>query len=200
MEGRNGDQPVDNGSIVFNYANYLHLTRMFMDLDVPAKTSDISFGASIEKGRVEYGASRTALMHLGENNYADLRGTGVKVSGAQFRLHQDPPDRQNDFKMPFIQTPEQAADHVLAAMQGGAFFDQLSGPVLMAFQGWGGSCRVVSSIVFFDDRLRRSPFDQVTGPIEKNHRCRQPKAHPSRLAGSRRPAPQGQSHDCGNFR
>ena len=39
MAGLNGDQPVDTGFIVFNYANYPHLTRMFQDLDVPvAKT------------------------------------------------------------------------------------------------------------------------------------------------------------------
>jgi len=54
MAGCNGDQPVDTGFIVFNYANYPHLTRMFMDLDVPVKPSDMSFGASIDNGRVEY--------------------------------------------------------------------------------------------------------------------------------------------------
>ncbi|UWQ96940.1 FAD-dependent oxidoreductase [Rhodobacteraceae bacterium M385] len=55
MAGRNGDQPVDTGFIVFNYANYPHLTRMFQDLDVPVKKSDMSFGASVDGGRVEYG-------------------------------------------------------------------------------------------------------------------------------------------------
>ncbi len=54
VAGHNGDQPVDTGFIVFNYANYPHLTRMFMDLDVPVKPSDMSFGASIDNGRVEY--------------------------------------------------------------------------------------------------------------------------------------------------
>ncbi len=54
LAGRNGDQPVDTGFIVFNYANYPHLTRMFMDLDVPVKRSDMSFGATIDNGHVEY--------------------------------------------------------------------------------------------------------------------------------------------------
>jgi len=54
MAGRNGDQAVDTGFIVFNYANYPHLTRMFMDLDVPVKRSDMSFGASVDEGRIEY--------------------------------------------------------------------------------------------------------------------------------------------------
>jgi predicted NAD/FAD-binding protein len=55
MAGLNGDQPVDTGFIVFNYANYPHLTRMFQDLDVPVAKSDMSFGASINNGEIEYG-------------------------------------------------------------------------------------------------------------------------------------------------
>lgn len=55
MAGLNGDQPVDTGFIVFNYANYPHLTRMFQDLDVPVAKSDMSFGASINDGEIEYG-------------------------------------------------------------------------------------------------------------------------------------------------
>ncbi|MEK0165394.1 FAD-dependent oxidoreductase [Phaeobacter sp. A36a-5a] len=55
VAGRNGDQPVDTGFIVFNYVNYPHLTSMFRDLDVPVVKSDMSFGASIGDGRVEYG-------------------------------------------------------------------------------------------------------------------------------------------------
>lgn len=57
--GVNGDRPVDTGFIVFNYANYPHLTKMFRDLDVPVARSDMSFGASIDGGRIEYGL-RTA--------------------------------------------------------------------------------------------------------------------------------------------
>ncbi|WP_394197446.1 NAD(P)/FAD-dependent oxidoreductase [Litoreibacter albidus] len=55
VAGRRGDQPVDTGFIVFNYANYPHLTRMFQDLDVPVIKSDMSFGATINNGQIEYG-------------------------------------------------------------------------------------------------------------------------------------------------
>lgn len=54
LAGKNGDQPVDTGFIVYNYANYPHLTRMFKELDVPVKKSDMSFGASIANGKIEY--------------------------------------------------------------------------------------------------------------------------------------------------
>ncbi|MDC0739435.1 FAD-dependent oxidoreductase [Cognatishimia sp. SS12] len=55
MAGLRGDQPVDTGFIVFNYVNYPHLTRMFRELDVPVTKSDMSFGATVDDGRVEYG-------------------------------------------------------------------------------------------------------------------------------------------------
>lgn len=55
LAGKNGNQPVDTGFIVFNYATYPHLTRLFHDLDVPVEKSDMSFCASIDNGAVEYG-------------------------------------------------------------------------------------------------------------------------------------------------
>lgn len=55
LAGKTGDQPVDTGFIVFNYATYPYLTRLFKDLDVPVTKSDMSFGASINDGWLEYG-------------------------------------------------------------------------------------------------------------------------------------------------
>jgi predicted NAD/FAD-binding protein len=55
VAGIRGDQTVDTGFIVFNYANYPHLTRMFQTLDVPVAKSDMSFGATINGGEIEYG-------------------------------------------------------------------------------------------------------------------------------------------------
>lgn len=54
LAGQNGDQPVDTGFIVFNYVNYPHLTGMFRDLDVPVEKSNMTFGATIDDGAVEY--------------------------------------------------------------------------------------------------------------------------------------------------
>ena len=54
IAGKNGDQPVDTGFIVFNYANYPHLAALFDELDVPVVKSNMSFGASIDGGRLEY--------------------------------------------------------------------------------------------------------------------------------------------------
>ncbi|MGC9418773.1 MAG: NAD(P)/FAD-dependent oxidoreductase [Rhodovulum sp.] len=55
IAGKRGDQPVDTGFIVFNYVNYPHMTRLFEELGVPVAKSDMSFGASLDDGRFEYG-------------------------------------------------------------------------------------------------------------------------------------------------
>ncbi len=54
LAGRRGDQAVDTGFIVFNYVNYPHLTALFRDLDVPVEKSNMSFGVSLNGGRLEY--------------------------------------------------------------------------------------------------------------------------------------------------
>lgn len=65
VAGRNRDKPVDTGFIVFNYATYPHLTAMFRDLDVPVQKSDMSFGVSLDGGRLEY-ALRTGNSLFGQ--------------------------------------------------------------------------------------------------------------------------------------
>lgn len=70
VAGLNGDQPVDTGFIVFNYANYPHLTAMFRDLDVPVEKSDMSFGATIDDGRVEYGLRTLGALVSQRRNFA----------------------------------------------------------------------------------------------------------------------------------
>ncbi|KAB2886441.1 MAG: FAD-dependent oxidoreductase [Albidovulum sp.] len=73
IAGMNGDQPVDTGFIVFNHVNYPHLTAMFRDLDVPIAKSDMSYGVSLDGGRVEY-ALRTANSLFGQRrNIVDPR-------------------------------------------------------------------------------------------------------------------------------
>lgn len=54
IAGKNGDQPVDTGFLVFNYVNYPHLAKLFEKLDVPIATSNMSFGVSIRGGKLEY--------------------------------------------------------------------------------------------------------------------------------------------------
>jgi short-subunit dehydrogenase len=84
-------------------------------------------------GAIGYGASKAALMHLGENIHADLRGSDVMVQVVNPGFIKTRLTDKNDFKMPFIQTPEQAADHVLAAMQSGRFSTNFPAPFSWLF-------------------------------------------------------------------
>ncbi|WP_088625470.1 NAD(P)/FAD-dependent oxidoreductase [Oceanicola sp. 22II-s10i] len=68
VAGLNGDQPVDTGFIVFNYATYPHLTRLFDELGVPVTKSDMSFSASIDGGRIEYGLTNLRTLTAQRRN------------------------------------------------------------------------------------------------------------------------------------
>jgi predicted NAD/FAD-binding protein len=73
MAGKNSDQAVDTGFIVFNYANYPHLAALFDELKVPVTESDMSFGASINGGRFEYGLASLGALFAQPKNMANPR-------------------------------------------------------------------------------------------------------------------------------
>jgi predicted NAD/FAD-binding protein len=73
MAGKNKDQAVDTGFIVFNYANYPHLTKLFDDIDVPVTKSNMSFGASFSGGRMEYGLASLNALFAQRSNIASPR-------------------------------------------------------------------------------------------------------------------------------
>lgn len=52
--GRERSTPVDTGFIVYNELNYPNLVALFRHLDVPTKTSRMTFAASVDGGRFEY--------------------------------------------------------------------------------------------------------------------------------------------------
>ena len=71
--GKRGDQPVDTGFIVFNYTNYPHLTALFEKLSVPVAKSNMSFGASFDRGRFEYSLSGLDEVFATRANLANPR-------------------------------------------------------------------------------------------------------------------------------
>ncbi len=70
MAGKNGDQPVDTGFIVFNYVTYPYLTKLFDELNVPVIKSEMSFGATIDNGRIEYGLNNLRTLTAQKRNLA----------------------------------------------------------------------------------------------------------------------------------
>jgi len=71
--GRDGADLVDTGFIVFNHANYPHLTALFDELDVPVVKSNMSFGASIDGGRFEYGLRDLSAIFAQKKNALNPR-------------------------------------------------------------------------------------------------------------------------------
>lgn len=61
---------VDTGFIVFNKQNYPLLTRLFNSLGVPYVESDMSFGASIDHGWLEYGSQSLGNVLAQKQNIA----------------------------------------------------------------------------------------------------------------------------------
>ena len=60
--------PVDTGFMVYNERNYPNLTRLFAHLGVATRPSDMSFGVSIDGGRLEYAGSSLRTLFAQKRN------------------------------------------------------------------------------------------------------------------------------------
>lgn len=72
-------------------------------------------------GSIGYTASKAGTMSLAECMYADLRQSGVDVQIANPGFIKTQLTDKNDFKMPFLMTPEEAAEHMFRHMSGRKF-------------------------------------------------------------------------------
>lgn len=72
-----GQIPVDTGFIVFNKPNYPLLSALFEHLKVPIEKSDMSFGASINKGWLEYGTMNLKNIFVQKSNLLNLKFLGM---------------------------------------------------------------------------------------------------------------------------
>jgi predicted NAD/FAD-binding protein len=69
--------PVDTGFIVYNEVNYPNLTALFSHLDVPTDAADMSFGVSIDDGRLEYGGGSLGQLFAQWRNLFNPRFVGM---------------------------------------------------------------------------------------------------------------------------
>jgi len=59
---------VDTGFIVFNRPNYPHLTGLLAHLNIPTQPTEMSFGVSLDQGRMEYGGSDLHTLFAQKSN------------------------------------------------------------------------------------------------------------------------------------
>jgi predicted NAD/FAD-binding protein len=87
VAGKNGDQPVDTGFIVFNRVNYPHMVKLFEELEVPVALSDMSFGASLRGGEMEYGLKNLRAVFAQGKNALNPKFLGMLRDVMRFNVH-----------------------------------------------------------------------------------------------------------------
>ncbi len=85
-------------------------------------------------GAIGYAASKAAIINLGESMHADLRGTGIQVQVANPGFIRTRLTDKNDFRMPGIMEPEQAAREMFALMNTDALSRVFPGVLGSAFR------------------------------------------------------------------
>jgi short-subunit dehydrogenase len=87
-------------------------------------------------GAIGYAASKAGTMVLAESLYADLRTSGIAVQLANPGFIRTRLTAKNDFTMPFIMEPDQAADIMFRHMQSSRF--KISFPTVFSWLFRGG--------------------------------------------------------------
>ncbi|AMM24862.1 SDR family NAD(P)-dependent oxidoreductase [Variovorax sp. PAMC 28711] len=109
-----------------NYVGALNVLAVVLPDFIANGAGHVSLTASVAGFRglpqsLAYGPTKAALTNLAEVLYADLHTRGIGVSVIQPGFVDTPLTAQNEFKMPALITPAEAADEMLAGWARGAF-------------------------------------------------------------------------------
>ena len=109
-----------------NYAGALRVLDAVLPLLLAQGQGHISLVSSVAGWRglpngLAYGPTKAALTHLAESLYLDLQDRGIGVSVINPGFVATPLTAQNNFQMPALMTPDQAATAMLKGWAQGAF-------------------------------------------------------------------------------
>jgi NAD(P)-dependent dehydrogenase (short-subunit alcohol dehydrogenase family) len=109
-----------------NYVGALHVLEAVLPTMTARGRGHISLISSVAGFRglpksLAYGPTKAALTHLAETLYLDLQPLGLGVSVVHPGFVQTPLTAQNDFTMPALITPPQAAQAMVEGWERGAF-------------------------------------------------------------------------------
>lgn len=109
-----------------NLTGLLYLLDRLLPLMLEQGRGHISLISSVAGFRglpksLAYGPTKAALINLAECLYLDLHDRGLGISLINPGFVQTPLTARNDFAMPALITPEQAADHIITGWERGRF-------------------------------------------------------------------------------
>ena len=109
-----------------NYNGVLYLLNAVLPALLARKAGHISLISSVAgytglPKSLAYGPTKAALINLAETLYLDLKDSGIGVSLICPGFVETPLTAQNQFSMPALITPEQAAQEILQGWRQGAF-------------------------------------------------------------------------------
>lgn len=112
--------------MAINYSGALNLMTAVLPAMVARGQGHLSLISSVAGFRglpksLAYGPTKAALTHLAENLYLDLQPLGIGVSAIHPGFVQTPLTAGNNFQMPALLTPDQAAQAMLQGWARGDF-------------------------------------------------------------------------------
>ncbi len=133
-----------------NYVGALHLLDAVLPVLVRQKSGHVSLVSSVAGYRglpkgLAYGPTKAALINLAETLYLDLQPLGIGTSVINPGFVETPLTAKNDFKMPALITPDEAALEIISGWRKGDF--EIHFP--KRFTLWLKSLRFLSDGLYF---------------------------------------------------
>jgi NAD(P)-dependent dehydrogenase (short-subunit alcohol dehydrogenase family) len=109
-----------------NYVGALHMLDAVLPVLLRQKSGHISVVSSVAGYRglpnsLAYGPTKAALINLAQTLYLDLQPTGIGVSVINPGFVETPLTSQNQFSMPALITPDEAAREIVRGWAAGLF-------------------------------------------------------------------------------